>query len=128
MITRFHLGLGECAGDFYIGLPFSHVQPIRGLLEGGRQKSKLETEKAWLHDLQKNLPGVSVELRGRIADTELSLRDVFNLQTGDVIPVEMPEQVTLQVQDEPMFSGQFGVRGGRNAVRITNRVNDSEES
>ena len=128
MISKFHLGLGESGGDFFIGLPFSHVQPIRGLLEGGRQKSKLETEKIWLRDLQLNLAESRVELRGSIAETELSLRDVFNLQAGDVIPVEVPEQVTLQVHDVPMFSGQFGVRDGRNAVRITNRVNDSEES
>ena len=128
IVCSFHLGFGEYGGDFQVGLPVSHVQPIRGLLEGGRQKSKLETEKVWLQELQNNMAGVTVELWGKIADTELRLRDVFNLQAGDVIPVEMPELVTLQVDDVPMFSGRFGVHGGRNAVRINNRVTGSEKS
>jgi len=128
IISGFHVEFGECGGEFHIGLPVSMVEPIRGLLEGGRQKSMLETEQVWLQNLEKNLGGVSVELHGTIADTELSLRDVLNLQAGDVVPVEMPGVVTLHAQDVPIFSGRFGVHGGCNAVRIIDRLSDLKDT
>jgi flagellar motor switch protein FliM len=98
------------------------------LLDGGRQKSKLDTEKIWLSNLKSNLQEATVEIHGTIADTQVSLRDVFNLKTGDVIPVTLPEQVTLMVDDVPMFYGMFGVHEGHNAVKVIDRLNAREES
>ena len=128
VVSSFHVSLGEVGGEFHICFPFSMIDPIRGLLDGGRQKSKLDTEKIWLSNLQRKIQEATVEMHGTIADTEVSLRDVFNLKPGDVVPVLMPEQVTLMVDDVAMFSGCFGVHKGHNAVKIINRLNARKKS
>jgi len=128
VVSGFQVGFGEVSGSFQVCFPFSMIDPIRGLLDGGRQKSKLDTEKIWLSNLQRNLQEATVEIHGTIADTEISLRDVFNLKTGDVIPVTLPEQVTLMVDNVPMFYGRFGVHEGHNAVKVIDRLNTQEES
>jgi len=128
VVSGFQVGFGEVSGSFQVCFPFSMIDPVRGLLDGGRQKSKLDTEKMWLSNLQRNLQEATVEIHGTIADTEVSLRDVFNLKTGDVIPVTLPEQVTLMVDNVPMFCGRFGVHEGHNAVRVIDRLNTQEES
>lgn len=128
VVSSFHVSLGEIGGEFHICFPFSMIDPIRGLLDGGRQKSKLDIEKIWLSNLQCKIQEASVEIHGTIADTEITLRDVFNLKAGDVIPVTLPEQVTLIVDDVPMFQGQFGVHEGHNAVKVTNRLNNQEKT
>jgi flagellar motor switch protein FliM len=128
VVSSFHVGIGEIGGEFHVCFPFSMVDPIRGLLDGGRQKSKLDTEKIWLNNLQRKIQEATVEIHGTIADTEVSLRDVFSLKAGDVIPVMMPEQVTLMVDDVPMFCGRFGVHKGHNAVKIINKLNPQKES
>jgi flagellar motor switch protein FliM len=128
VVSSFHVSWGDVGGEFHICFPFSMVDPIRGLLDGGRQKSKLDIEKIWLSNLQRKIQEATVEIHGTIADTEVSLRDVFNLKPGDVIPVLMPEQVTLMVDDVAMFYGRFGVHKGHNAVQVINRLNAREES
>jgi flagellar motor switch protein FliM len=128
VVSGFQVGFGDVSGSFQVCFPFSMIDPIRGLLDGGRQKSKLDTEKIWLSNLQRNLQEATVEIHGTIADTEISLRDVFNLKTGDVIPVTLPEQVTLMVDNVPMFCGRFGVHEGHNAVRVIDRFNTQKES
>jgi len=128
VVSSFHVSWGEVGGEFHICFPFSMVDPIRGLLDGGRQKSKLDIEKIWLSNLQHKIQEATVEIHGTIADTEVSLRDVFNLKPGDVIPVLMPEQVTLMVDDVPMFHGRFGVHKGHNAVKVINRLNARDKS
>ena len=128
VVSSFHVSWGEVGGEFHICFPFSMVDPIRALLDGGRQKSKLDIEKIWLSNLQRKIQEATVEIHGTIADTEVSLRDVFNLKPGDVIPVLMPEQVTLMVDDVPVFYGRFGVHKGHNAVKVINRLNAREKS
>ena len=128
VVSSFHVSWGEVGGEFHICFPSSMVDPIRALLDGGRQKSKLDIEKIWLSNLQRKIQEATVEIHGTIADTEVSLRDVFNLKPGDVIPVLMPEQVTLMVDDVAMFYGRFGVHKGHNAVKVINRLNAREKS
>lgn len=128
VVSSFDLQLGEIGGEFNICLPFSMVDPVRGLLDGGRQKSKLDIEQVWLENLKRKIQEASVNIHGTIADTELSLRDVFNLKAGDVIPVNIPEQVTLIVDDMPMFHGRFGVHKGHNAVKVIDRLNTRKGS
>lgn len=128
VISSFRLELGDVGGEFQVGLPLSMLEPIRGLLDGGQQKSKQDTEERRLQALQQKLQEADVEMFGTVAETELTLRDVFNLKAGDVIPVTLPERVTLQAGSRPLFHGTFGVSQGHNAVKITGRINDPEES
>jgi len=118
--------LDECACEFHIALPDSMIDPVRDLLDGGQQKSQSDNEVVWLELLQEKLQEAHVEIYGTIAETAVSLREVFNLKTGDIIPVELPEQVTLQVGEVPLFHGQFGVHDDRNAVKITNCLIETE--
>ncbi|MGB5180256.1 MAG: flagellar motor switch protein FliM [Gammaproteobacteria bacterium] len=127
VVSGFHVKFGEVGGEFHVCFPYSMIDPVRGLLDGGRQKSRLDIEKMWLTGLKRKVQEATVEMHGTIADTEVSLRDIFNLKAGDVIPVTMPEQVTLTVDDVHMFHGHFGVHNGHNAVKIISRLNTREE-
>lgn len=122
VIAGFRMDLEESGGEFHIALPVSLIEPVRDLLDGGLRKRKTGNQEDWLHDLQRNLQDAKVELRGVIARTRTTLRDVLDMNPGDVIPVSNPQEVTLQVDSEPVFAGQFGVNRERNAVRITGEM------
>jgi flagellar motor switch protein FliM len=36
-----------------------------------------------------------------------------------VLPIEMPKQIDLLVENVPVFRGEFGAHGGKRAVKIT---------
>lgn len=128
VVSSFRVGFGDIGGVLDICFPFTMIDPIRGLLDGGRQKSKLDIEKTWLSNLKLKLQEATVEIHGTIADTEISLRDVFRLRPGDVIPVTMPELVTLKVDGVSMFNGRFGVHKGHNAVKVIDRFDARDKS
>ncbi len=122
VIAGFRMDLEESGGEFHIALPVSVIEPVRDLLDGGLRKSKSGNQEDWLQDLQRNLQDAKVDLCGVIARTRTTLRDVLDMNPGDVIPVSNPQEVTLQVGNEPVFTGQFGVNRERNAVKITGEM------
>jgi len=128
VISSFRMVLDEAGGEFHIALPVSMIEPVRDLLDGGQRKSKSMDQGDWLEGLQKNIQEAEVDLRGLIARTRLTLRDIVGMKSGDVIPVSMPEQVTLQVGEVPVFTGQFGVYRDHNAVRVSGEIDLSEKA
>jgi flagellar motor switch protein FliM len=127
VISSFRISLEEVDGEFHIALPATMVEPVRDLLDGGQRKNKSMDQGDWLQALQMNIQEANVDLSATIARTRLTLRDVVGLQRGDVIPVNMPEQATLQVGDVPVFTGQFGVYREHNAVMVTGEIEPSEK-
>ena len=128
VISGFRMNVDESGGEFHIVLPASMIEPVRDLLDGGQRKSRAMGQGDWLQALQLNLQEAEVDLRGLIARTRLTLRDVVGMQSGDVIPVTMPEQVVLQVGDVPVFTGQFGVYREHNAIQVTGEIDPSDKA
>jgi flagellar motor switch protein FliM len=128
VISSFRVELNDGGGEFHIGLPCSMLEPISELLDGGLQRSQAQDRDYWLLALQQKLQEVDVEVRGVFAETELTLREVLGLKAGDVIPLKLPDRVTLQVDDVTLFSGQFGLHKGRNAVKIFTGTSQSSNS
>jgi len=51
------------------------------------------------------------------------LRELKDIQAGDVIPIEMPSKVSLTTSDGiPLFDGQLGVCNGNFSVKIDSKV------
>jgi flagellar motor switch protein FliM len=128
VISSFRVELDDCGGEFHIALPGSMIEPVRDLLDGGQRKNRSRDQSGWLQALQQNIQEADIELRATVARTRLTLRDVVGLQSGDVIPVNQPEQTTLQVGDVPVYAGQFGVYRQHNAVRVTGVIDDAEKA
>jgi len=128
IISSFRMDFEDSGGEFHIGLPVSMIEPIRDLLDGGQRKSMSANHGNWLQALQQNLQDAEVEIYGRMAETALTLRDVVGMRPGDIIPVNMPGQVTLRVGDVPLFRGQFGVYREHNAVKVESEVERNDKT
>jgi len=50
------------------------------------------------------------------------LRDVVELEAGDVIPVELPESFQLKANKVPVFNCTMGVSRGNLALKITDQI------
>jgi len=118
IVNSFQLALEGITGEFQIGMPVTMLEPVRNFLNSGIQMSQQGNKAERLQGLRDKLQEAEIELNGICARTTLTLGDVFSLKAGDVIPVEMPELVMLQVDDVPVCYGRFGVHKGRNAVQV----------
>jgi flagellar motor switch protein FliM len=95
------------------------LEPIREQLDAGVQSDRIERDEGWARAMRVQLQDAEVELSSAIAHRQISLRELSRLRVGDVIPIDLPRTVTLQVEQVPLFSGEFGIHNGHNAVKVT---------
>lgn len=122
VVSSFHIELEGGGGDLHIVFPYSMIEPMRSILDAGVQSDMSEIDERWTVMLKEELMHAKVEMSGLFAEKELRLSDLINLQAGDIIPIEMPEQVYLMTDDMPVMLGQYGEHNGNSAIRIDSVV------
>ncbi|KAB7771892.1 flagellar motor switch protein FliM [Xanthomonas maliensis] len=119
VVCRFHVELEGGGGEIHVTLPYSMLEPIRELLDAGIQSDRNDRDESWNIMLREQLNTAEVTLSSVLASKRMSLRQLTGLKVGDILPIELPAKVPLCVEDIPMFTGEFGIANGNNAVKIT---------
>ncbi|MBB4124753.1 flagellar motor switch protein FliM [Xanthomonas translucens] len=119
VVSRFHVELEGGGGEIHITLPYSMLEPIRELLDAGIQSDRVDRDESWNIMLREQLNTAEVTVSSVLAQKQMTLRELTRLKIGDVLPIELPKQVPLCVENIPVFTGEFGISRGQNAVKIT---------
>jgi flagellar motor switch protein FliM len=122
VVTSFHVEMDGGGGDFHITLPYSMLEPIRDMLDAGIQSERLEMDERWLATMREEVESTEVILTAELLETELTLRDIVHLKPGDVIPVDMPDEITIRAEEVPVIRASYGTSGGNWAVKIQDFV------
>src|SRR5689334_9833606 len=61
---------------------------------------------------------VDVPIGATVARRQLRLRDILHMQPGDVIPVEMPEEMIMRANGVPAFKVKMGSHKGNLALQV----------
>lgn len=119
VVCRFHVELEGGGGELHLALPWSMLEPIREQLDAGVQSDRVEKDENWTSALHAQLQDVAVDVKSTLATRQISLRELSKLKVGDVIPIDLKPEIPVHVEHLPLFTGEFGVHNGRNAVKIT---------
>ncbi len=122
VVSSFHIEVDGGGGDFHVVMPYSMVEPIRELLDAGFQSDKMETDVRWSSALRDEIMDVPVNFRVNLLEQDISLRDLMELRPGDVIPINMPENATMFVEDLPTYRVKMGRSGEKLAVQISEKI------
>ncbi len=122
VISSFHIELDGGGGDFHVSLPYSMLEPIRELLDAGVQSDKEDTDLRWSKALRDEILDVKVELTTHMLDVDVPLRAIMELKAGDIIPVEMPEHITVLIEDLPTFRAKLGRSRDALALKISDKI------
>lgn len=122
VVSRFHVELNGGGGDLHITLPYTMIEPIRDILNAGVQSDRNDVDQRWVSSLREEMTTASVALSCRLTEANISLRELMRLRPGDIIPIEMPERVTLRAEGVPVLRGRPGQSGGYVAVKITEQI------
>ncbi len=130
VVSSFHLELEGGGGEMHIVYPYSMVEPIRTILDAGVQSDRGDVDERWGVLLREELMHAKIEIAAQFMEKNMKLADLLNFQAGDVIPIDMPEQVMVTARDMPIFWGQFGEHGGNTAVKVEDfaEIFDPEDS
>ena len=110
-------------GSVRIVLPLATFEPVRHLLDGSPNGGERpERDERWATTLRDDVLDAEIELASNLVETNIRIGDFLKLRPGDVIPVELPELVTLVSDEIPLFQARFGTSNGNNAVRVVDGV------
>ena len=126
VISSFHIELDGGGGDFHIALPYSMLEPIRELLDAGVQSDKEDTDMRWSKALRDEIMDVQVELSTKFLEVDISLQQIMDLKAGDIIPIEMPETLTVLVEDLPTYRAKLGRSRENIALKIESKIKRPE--
>jgi flagellar motor switch protein FliM len=126
VVSGFHIELEGGGGDLHVTMPYSMLEPMRELLDAGLQSDRGEVDNRWTQALQEEMEAAEVTLSSVLTETQLSLRKLLDIKAGDIIPIDMPDLVTVRAEDVPIFRGQLGVSRGSLAVKMAEPIKRSE--
>ena len=121
VVSTIHVDLEGGGGDVHIALPYAMLEPIRDLLDVINSNND-EVDENWYDSLYREVMRVGVPVNSILVEKNMSIRSVLSLKKGDVIPIDMPDFVSLDAAHVPIFTGKVGVSDGNYAVQITDRI------
>lgn len=119
VVNQFHIDLDGGGGDMHIAFPYSMIEPIRELLDAGVQSDKGDTDVRWNKALREEVLDVLVDMRVKLLDTQLSLKEILNLKAGDVMRIDMPDDLLVYIEDLPSYHAKLGRTKEKMAIKIS---------
>ncbi|MFJ1298822.1 flagellar motor switch protein FliM [Pseudomonadota bacterium AL_CKDN230030165-1A_HGKHYDSX7] len=127
VVSSFHIEFGATGGDLNICLPYSMIEPVRDLLTRPLQDTALEeVDQRWSHQLSRQVRSADVDLIAEFARVPSSIGELMRLKVGDILPVEVPDNITAHVDGVPIMECGYGVHNGQYALRVQNMLNYEE--
>ncbi|WP_377707439.1 flagellar motor switch protein FliM [Pseudomonas protegens] len=118
VVSTFHIELDGGGGDLHVTMPYSMIEPIREMLDAGFQSDLDDQDERWSKALREDVLDVAVPLSATVARRQLRLRDILHMQPGDVIPVELPEDMIMRANGVPSFKVKLGSQKGNLALQV----------
>ncbi len=120
LVNRFQVEFpGGTGGTFDFVMPETMFEPLREALRHPGGAPRADSSVNWPATLREHLGEAVVEVRGVLAETRLSLRELVALKPGDVLSIDAPGAALLCVGSVPVYSAKFGISGERNALKLT---------
>ncbi|MFP4391453.1 MAG: flagellar motor switch protein FliM [Desulfohalobiaceae bacterium] len=129
VVVSFEVELENAIGNLLIALPYATIEPIRSKLYASYQSERLEIDQAWLSRLKDRLLQTPLEMVVNLGSTQLTPRQLLNLEVGDTIllDTDQDEELRADVEGIPKFYGQPGQRKGNKAFIISKEVSEGNE-
>ncbi|MBO1924538.1 flagellar motor switch protein FliM [Thiomicrorhabdus sp. 6S3-12] len=105
-------------GRVDIVMPYAMLEPVRDKLEEGMQNLQGESDNRWSRTLKEEAKNIEVDLSVNLLDVVMSFDDLMKMKTGDIIPIEMPEQVSIKAEDIAIMRGKLGRSKDKKAVKV----------
>ncbi|KAA0969241.1 flagellar motor switch protein FliM [Pseudomonas sp. ANT_H12B] len=118
VVSTFHIELDGGGGDLHVTMPYSMIEPVREMLDAGFQSDLDDQDERWVNALRQDVLDVDVPIGATVARRQLRLRDILHMQPGDIIPVEMPDEMIMRANGVPAFKVKMGSHKGNLALQV----------
>jgi flagellar motor switch protein FliM len=130
-VITLNVRIGESEGLINICLPYLALEPIAKQLNT-KLLFQIDTERRVLtpmgSDIQRRIARTRLPVTAAFNTTSANMRDILNLQEGDVIRLDhkVGEVLTVRIGHLAKFQAAMGVRDRRYAVMISGVIREEE--
>jgi len=118
VVAPIHARFDSQEGRIDIVLPYALLEPVREILEEGSRSLQGEGDKRWTKTIRDEAKDVEVSLECELTRMQMSMHDLLQMEVGDVIPLEMPELVSVKIEDITIAHARLGDFEGNKAVQL----------
>jgi len=116
--STFTVELGSVSGQIHFCMPYSMIEPIRDALTSSLQGEALEVDKRWIRLMTQQIQIAEVELVATLGTGRASFDEILNMKVGDIIPLQVAEQIQATVDGVPVMDCTYGVLNGQYALKV----------
>ncbi len=116
--TTFGIEIGASHGEFHCCMPYSMIEPIRDLLTSSMQGETLDIDKRWTKLMTQQIQNAEVEIVANMGSADISIKELIDMQVGDVIPINIPDIISATVDQIPIMECSYGTLHGQYALRV----------
>jgi flagellar motor switch protein FliM len=131
-LITMNIEVGEAEGMLNVCIPYLLIEPILDKLNTRYwfSSTKKEMSQNQITQIKNRILNAKVELKAELGSTFVKVKDIINLQKGDVIRLNSKEKdgIRVRVGSNIKFIGEIGTYNNKMAVRITNVVKDGENN
>ena len=127
---RLDVEWGEVVGDLRVVLPMAALRPFERDLSRTAVAPPNPTASAWQGEMRAAIQRVEVDLVAVLGDATMTLRDLLELQPGDLVRLDRDPDghLDLHVQDVAKLAVRPSVRQGNMAVTVVGPLEEPESS
>ncbi len=109
------------AGKLFFCIPYSLIEPIKDKLYSGIRSHSQAADQRWITRLKEILRESFVDLQVEIGSAELSLREISQIEKGNVITLEtsVNDELIIRVEGVPKMKGMAGTYRGNQSIKVT---------
>ena len=131
-LITMNIEVGSTEGMLNICIPHLVIEPILDKLSTKYWFSTSEKDltKEEISVIRERILDTKVPVRAELGSSTVRIKDVLNLQDGDVIKLDtnIDDMVKLKVGTQVKFLGDIGVSKNKMAIKIANVLKDGDES
>jgi flagellar motor switch protein FliM len=124
--STFTVELGSVSGQIHFCMPYSMIEPIRDALTSSLQGEALEIDKRWIRLMTQQIQVAEVELVATLGTGRATFDEILNMKVGDVIALNVSEQIQATVDGVPVMDCTYGILNGQYALKVEKLLANTE--
>lgn len=120
IVIDFGITFEEVSSKMQLVMPLFALDPIKQLLSDHTFVEQSQPNPNWKVWIGQNMATAKVPLRVELGRSEVTMREVLSLKSGDVIQLESyaSDPLPVEVEGVEKFYGRMGVSSGQQAIQI----------
>lgn len=102
--------------------PLQTLKPIAAQLRSRMQSEVFDDDLTWRERLERAVMQIRLPMNAQLSKPKVSLRQLLEIEMGDVFPIQLRDGLNILVQGQNMFTADIGEVGGTSAITITRKL------